>query len=154
MKIDEKPCDFIEAKKLYNYLLGTPVANMVTQLFNDYNAQVYKAQIQTQHELGATLCIWSNLGGVRKEPKYKIQEAYSALEKTKNVDQQSIYNWMCVNEYIRLIGQGSLELIITAVNTNHGYMIIDGNKRATAFYEYHRIQGKESIDFPLYILQK
>ena len=145
------PCDTTEVEKLYNYLMKTPVV----QIFRDYNIQLYEAKFDSLHELGETQCIWSNLGGVRSEltPKYRVHEAFDVLEKTRDVDEQSTYNWNRVNDYIQLIHEGALELVITAVNTDQGYMIIDRNKRATAYHEYHRRQGEESIDFPLYLLK-
>jgi len=153
MIVDQTTCDADEVKRLFDYLMKTPVSLSVSQLFIDYEIEVYQAKIQSLDELGENYTIWSNLGGIRVETKYKIREAYEGLMKAKNVDPLSVKNWKCVNKYITLIGEGKLELIITAMKSEVGLMFIDGNKRATAFYEYHKERGIESINLPLYLFK-
>ena len=153
MIVDQTPCGSEEVKSLFEYLMKTPVRLSVSQLFKDYQVEVFKAEIQSLEELGEHYTIWSNLGDIRVETKYQIREAYEGLRKAKNVDPLSVKNWMCVNEYITLIGEGKLELIITAMRSEVGLLFIDGNKRATAFYEFHKKRDIESINLPLYLFK-
>ena len=157
MIIDNEPCSPDELESLYDYLMGTPVAKSVRDMFNAGKMVAYHAQITRLEELGEHYLIWSNLGGFIQRPKYKVKEAYDVLRNAKDYDIRSNCNWITVNDYIDLLAQNALQLKITVagtiVDSTPIDIIIDGCKRTTAFHEYKRRLGVEDVDFNLMILR-
>ena len=157
MIVAENPCGPDALKTRYDYLMGTPVKDSVIDMFNQWDVSAHNAQITSLDELGEHYLIWDDLGGYVKHPKYKVREAYLGLHNTRLSPLLGVDNWKTVNEYIDLIEKGVLDLKITVTHTptTHGNIdiIIDGCKRTTAFFEYHRSLGIKEIDFNFMVLR-
>ena len=153
MIIEEKPCSLEKVQWLYDYLMGTSVSESVKTMFRTFNIMVYSGKITSLKELGGCQTLWSNLGGFQRKTKYKVQESYEGLKRGRYFDERSMRNWLKVNEYIELLDKEDLEMVISAAKIHVGFAFIDGNKRTTAFHEYHRRKGREEIDFSFYLLE-
>lgn len=56
------------------------------------------------------------------------------MQNPQNTDKDSLAK---VERYMQLDAANTLEVIVTICQMNHDYMIVDGNKRASALYEGH-----------------
>lgn len=132
--------------------MDTPVREGVVKSFKDFKIKVSKGRIARLADLGNLKTIWATLGNTQSSGLFKVQEVMNVLDKDDHID--NVKTKCVIEHYMKKIQEYNLELVITLdLIPEMGYRCIDGNKRATAYYEYNKSKGLTNIDFPVYVLR-
>lgn len=157
-------CDENESLGIAQYLLGTSVAKLGRGLERG-ELVLRKIVISTAVELGELITLTGEipedkvLGGIKPVPpttfvngglKYRVREQLEAME---GADIDDGGHLETIKRYIdRLEAKEPLDMIAIAVQEDEGYMLVDGNKRAIAYYEICKNGAVNGIDYPVYVL--
>ena len=133
-------------------MLSTPVAYLADYLRKGH-LTLKKGNLVSLKSLGAFKSIFDDLGGIRSELIYKrdrflIEEVAQILKRKDCSDKKSL-------ESVRYFMQneGTYELKITIL-CEKDYIVMDGNKRATAFYENKKNAMANNINLSVFLLGK
>ena len=100
------------------------------------------------NELGQTWTIFENLGGITslskfKFPKFNISQVMPTLEQPECSDKNGLQS---IRKYMTNLEE--FPFIVTLVEESFGYLVVDGDKHAVAFYEREKNKSKgDLIDF-------
>jgi hypothetical protein len=141
-----------EVESLKKFLLQTPVRWVIHNVEN--GARVSKGEIQGLSVIGNLRTIWSNLGEVysikeHNSEKFIVNQVVDALSKSQNKDAK--VDLKIIKEFINQLAKGQLKLTVTLKETGNDFMILDGNKSTTAYFEYCKRRG-ENASLPVFII--
>jgi len=71
------------------------------------------------------------------------------LRRSDSPDDEVLHS---VERFIAMEAAGSLVLVVTLAQMDGRYTIVDGNKRAVAYFESRRGQGSDVLALPVFLI--
>ncbi len=59
---------------------------------------------------------------------------------------------LSIQQFMAMEAEGTLDLIVTLLKSDAGYVILDGNKRVVAFYEQRKQQKSDGTALPVFVI--
>jgi len=134
--------------------MNTPVRWLTGCIETVY--KVRKARISNLEELGRLQTLWSNLGGKKSQDllnskKFRVRDVLCILYTCDHPNCRR--DLETIRYFMRNLDK--IELKVTVVQEDGGeYTIHDGNKRAVAYYEASRQEGRNQVDLDIFVLQR
>ena len=116
--------------------------------------RVFKAKINSLPDIGGLETIWGHLGGVFSfreygHSRFQVSEVLATLRNPQCRDSSLLHR---IENFIRLIAKGYKNFNVILGKIGNNYIILDGNKRTVAYYEYAREKGITDLNLPVYIV--
>jgi|GEM_PF-3344631 len=150
--LDQKGCTVPETSEHIKYLEGTPVSQVAILLRN--GSPLYKGVIKSREILGSIPTIYSELRGIycSKEysrEKFLVKEVLPTLKDPRCSDNQSLDS---IEYFMKLVAEDLMKVTkITILEQARNCLVVDGNKRASAWYE--RTSAYKFPEIPLYLVK-
>ncbi len=146
-------CSTNEVVLHIDYLKATPVHYLANDLESG-KLNLRKGFINNIAYLGTLKTIFKDIGGItalkeRGRDRFIIEEIIPLLEKYPNLDKRFENNVRAIIEADRY---SLIEFKVTVFNSGSGYIVVDGNKRAIAFFNKNIQDRREQISFLVYVL--
>ena len=87
---------------------------------------------------------------VPKNTKFLVAELLPVHRTNSDVDDGGLLQK--IEALVEPVRSASVEMNITILCTQSGYLVKDGNKRTVAFYEIGLKSGTDAISFPVFVL--
>lgn len=146
-------CSSSEVDLLKNYLRCTPVASHIIPKINR-GAKVEKGVISNLEYLGNLKTIFSEICKVKSQEqgqeKFLVKQVLDILKRHDENKNKDLH--LRIEHYEKLYAYNELELIITLLGYKNKYMIVDGNARAIAVYNYHTEKTSKKLKLPVYLV--
>lgn len=149
---DIHDCTPEEVRTHLLYLIYTPVCHYACSIARREH-RLMKGLITSLRLLGSTPTIFQNFGqvtatGAVGRPLFLVSDVLETLRRADHLDDEVLHK---VETFIAMEAAGQLDLVVTLAQSD-GQYIVDGNKRAVAYYESRRGHGSDVTALPIYLI--
>lgn len=160
-----KPCAIEEIKSLGNYLVNKSYVQNIGKSLLEGQSILKAGKISSLRTLGSLKTMTGFIDNsaitgpnrpiqptseFRGEKKYLVKEILPSLQGRELNDGGHIQT---IEKYMKMFAKGDhIDMIVSSVEYNNDFMLIDGNKRSVAYYETMKSHNIDNIDFTIYII--
>ncbi|HLQ33696.1 MAG TPA: hypothetical protein VK457_13500 [Chloroflexota bacterium] len=135
------------------YLLYTPVCQYACSITRG-GYGLRRAVINSISYLGSLPTIFQNLGTadastIVGHSPFLVKDVMPVLQGSNHPDDSAL---LSIQQFMAMEAEGTLDLIVTLLKSDAGYVILDGNKRVVAFYEQRKQQKSDGTALPVFVI--
>ncbi len=150
---DIRDCTPEEVRSHLLYLIYTPVCHYACSIARGKH-QLRKGVIVSLSRLGSMPTIFRNFGQVTAQraverERFLVSDVLATLRSADHPGDDVLHS---VETFIAMDAAATLDLVVTVEQRDGDYTIIDGNKRAVAFYESRRSGGSDATALAIYLI--
>ena len=152
--VNRRNCSPEEIEWLRAYLAenAKPVWLYVCGLIRE-DPRITKGGVSGTKEIGELKTVWSTLGNIPNSRKFFVREVIHILQDRQNENHNKAEEHLQkIEDYMKLLDKGELQLIITLEESKNDLMILDGNTRTVAYFEYGMKRGHLHQILPVYVI--